>query len=209
MTGLVCATMRRTPKAGDASGDEPQRRRQPAPGQAAIALESARLYRSMEEQVQQRTRELELALLRARYTEDHSRVQAVQFRLDRLEIERFGLKSPIGALEHSVRSSKAPVAIIIDDEVAALGGVVPQSWGGTFWVMTGRKVKEHPGHFFRRAKEAWALLSAEEQVLANVIDAQHRGALLLCKMFGFEVAEPTTGPTGTPIAYIEWRRPCA
>ncbi len=30
----------------------------------------------------------ELALLRARYTEDHSRVQAVQFRLDRLEIER-------------------------------------------------------------------------------------------------------------------------
>ena len=34
-------------------------------GQAAIALESARLYRNMEEQVQQRTRELELALLRA------------------------------------------------------------------------------------------------------------------------------------------------
>jgi CheY-like chemotaxis protein/nitrogen-specific signal transduction histidine kinase len=34
-------------------------------GQAAIALESARLYRSMEQEVQQRTRELELALVRA------------------------------------------------------------------------------------------------------------------------------------------------
>jgi signal transduction histidine kinase/predicted ATPase/DNA-binding response OmpR family regulator/HPt (histidine-containing phosphotransfer) domain-containing protein len=34
-------------------------------GQAAIALESARLYRSMEQVVQQRTRELELALVRA------------------------------------------------------------------------------------------------------------------------------------------------
>ncbi len=33
----------------------------------------------------------ELALLRARYTDDHSRVQAVQFRLDRLEHERQAL----------------------------------------------------------------------------------------------------------------------
>ena len=41
-------------------------------GQAAIALESARLYRSMEQEVQQRTRELELALVRA---EESTRVK--------------------------------------------------------------------------------------------------------------------------------------
>ena len=43
-------------------------------GQAAIALESARLYRSMEQEVQQRTRELELALVRA---EESTRAKGV------------------------------------------------------------------------------------------------------------------------------------
>ena len=126
------------------------------------------------------------------------------------EESRRGLEAlmvdPLVALLSGLKGSSSVRAILIDDEVAAVVGVVPREWGGQLWFLTSDLVLRAPREFLRGARQAFSEVGQGYNVLANIADARNERTLRLARHFGFERHDWGV-VNGHPFVLTRWEAP--
>lgn len=111
---------------------------------------------------------------------------------DKLEAETLGL-DPRKALFNSYRRATYRKTCLINDEVAAMWGVVGTLMGvtGQPYLITGEKVSRVSALTFARIYKQEALKMKELfPVLENYVDASYKGAVRMLEIAGFTLEDP-------------------
>lgn len=141
---------------------------------------------------------------------EHAFVLATTMRpKDVAELGACGL-SPLEGLLQSVRVSTHAWALLYDDVVGAMFGVVesPAVLGRTdeLWFLTGHLFAEKPLAFIKASKRLLGELLDHHPALGNAIDARHDDALRFAASLGAELGEPfPRGLQGEPFVPFLFR----
>jgi hypothetical protein len=109
------------------------------------------------------------------------------------EIEAGSIYSVRNSVIDSVGRSIVAWALLIDERVAAVGGVVALdliSGRGQPWVLTTVLVDKHPRIYLRALRRCLPWVRARFPRLINLVDGRYRGAYRLAHRMGFQVSEP-------------------
>lgn len=98
-------------------------------------------------------------------------------------------------------------AILLDDVIAGIFGVITKDWGGQLWFLTSVAVVHYPLAFMREAVKVFDdLVDGYEQVM-NITHADNQLTLNLAKHFGFVIhpKEPH-GAKGEDHHLVVWQK---
>lgn len=133
---------------------------------------------------------------------------------DREEVAAYGMM-PLQCLAYSVQASDYCVAILLDGQVAALGGIkVGTGEGflegpvGQAWMLTGEACDRWPKAFVKAARYVLPGLQKHAGCpeVRNWVDARYTGAIRLLETMGFEIlAKQPYGPNQLPFVLVSRR----
>lgn len=113
---------------------------------------------------------------------------------DAAEVAAYGSGSAMKVIWHSWKRSTIRKTVLVDGEVAAVGGVVGSLMGGKGmpWLLTSPAIERMPVTFARELRREVAGALAAYPELENYVHAPYRRALRLMEWAGFvvEPAEP-------------------
>lgn len=117
-------------------------------------------------------------------------------------------REPLEALLGSLEASSEAWTLLIDGEVAAMGGAVPfQTGAAIVWLLTGDLVERRPIVFQRTCRSMLAQLQERWPVLVQAIDARYTRAVRWAQHLGAEVGPAQSfGVGGLPFHPIVIRR---
>jgi hypothetical protein len=124
---------------------------------------------------------------------------------DEDEVMASGGFGPLRALTLSFRASFQCRTLLVDEEPAAMWGVMPlpQSGVGAAWLLTSTLVDTVPTAFLRISIRELARMRRGWSELFNYVDARHTVALRWAAWLGFDVGEPQPfGVSGLPFHRI-------
>jgi hypothetical protein len=144
--------------------------------------------------------------------EDALELADVMREADVAECEAIG-GHPLDHLIASLDASAVAYTVRFDGEVAAMYGAGPADdttlcSRGVAWLLTGRRVAQHPKAFLKLCRPAVAELLGLYPVLENAIDARYAAAVRWAKWLGF-VVEPAVklGPAGALFHHVRLEAP--
>lgn len=140
----------------------------------------------------------------------HAREAAENLRqADRDELWAASRSTPWNALRNGVTASTRAWAGLVDDEVACLFGVAPQSLAsgtGMAWMLATPLIEEHQVLFLRRCRPVVAEMGRGYAYLHNHVDARNEKAIRWLRWLGFTIHDPAPyGALGLPFHHFEMR----
>lgn len=144
-------------------------------------------------------------------TADHARELAPRLRAeDVAEVLAAAGETPLQALLGSLERSSCAWALFLDDQVAALWGLVPipgVAGVAAVWMLGSDSLTHHALTFWRLCRREVPRLLELVPVIVNLVDARYERALRWARRLGFEVLEARPfGPQGLPFHPIVARR---
>lgn len=120
-------------------------------------------------------------------------------------------RTPLEALQRSMRDSDASWAAVAGGEVGAMFGVGPLAGVsqdvGQVWFLTGEAFRRRPLPFARVARQVVGVMLEFYPVLFNAIDARYAAAVRWAEWLGFDVGAPQPfGPAGVLVVPARLRR---
>lgn len=143
-------------------------------------------------------------------TLEHAEAMAPNLReCDRQEIWAASRQLPRDSLRHAVMASSCAWTGMVDDDIACMFGVVPQSLmsgSGFVWMLGTPLVEKHAVMFLRRNRAKVAEMASQFPYLHNYVDARNETAIRWLRWLGFTIhdAEPY-GALGLPFHHFEMR----
>lgn len=128
---------------------------------------------------------------------------------DRREIWASSRQRPEDSLRHGVLSSTEAWTGLIDDEIACLFGVVPQSLmggSGYVWMLATPLIEQHQILFLRRCRPVVKRMMSNFTYLHNYVDERNTSAIRWLQWLGFTMGEPEPyGVMQLPFRHFEMR----
>ena len=112
---------------------------------------------------------------------------------------------PYSVLWQGMQDSGQVMTILINDQVAAIAGIVARDWGGQFWFNTGRCVVKYPIAFTKEIGNVFRLLRAGFSVVMNEAYENNCLTLNLAQHFGFKIVNTRPrGKNGELFHLLRW-----
>lgn len=128
---------------------------------------------------------------------------------DRREVERLGYSTYDAAFRSLVLSGGEAWTLLINNRVAAIGGVM--SYGllqgiGIAWVLTSHEVDRYPVAFWKASRKVLASLTTRYWYLTNLVDSRYIVSLRWLERLGFEIKGEMV-VNGSPFSCVLKRSP--